>query len=177
VRKFLKELAPLPGYVSNYVPRAGTSFSADFGGCAGVALRRLTSRAQVGVPLAARAQQLPMPVVGFMSGRSPEDSAHLVAAFYQGLSEAGFVEGQNVAIEFRWARARLPGLAAELRRVTVLIGLGGGCFGCRSEAGELNDPHHFWHWRRSNQGRSGRQLQPTGRERHGLYLVDQSVGA
>jgi putative ABC transport system substrate-binding protein len=81
-------------------------------------------------PVAARAQQPAMPVVGFMSGRSPEDSAHLVAAFYQGLSEAGFVEGQNVAIEFRWARGqygRLPGLAAELvvRRVTVLIGLGG----------------------------------------------------
>ena len=123
-----------------------------------------------------------MPVVGFMSGRSPEDSAHLVAAFYQGLSEAGFVEGQNVAIEFRWARGqygRLPGLAAELvvRRVTVLVRTRRGCFGCRSEAGELNDPHHFWHRRRSNQGRSGRQLQPTRRERHGLYLVDQSVGA
>ena len=81
-------------------------------------------------PLVAQAQQTAMPVVGFMIGRSPEDSAHLVAAFYQGLSEAGFVEGQNVAIEFRWARGqygRLPGLAAVLvvRRVTVLIGLGG----------------------------------------------------
>jgi putative ABC transport system substrate-binding protein len=68
-------------------------------------------------PLAARAKQPAMPVIGFMSGRSPEDSAHLVAAFRQGLSEVGFVEGQNVAIEFRWTRCqydRLPALAAEL---------------------------------------------------------------
>jgi putative ABC transport system substrate-binding protein len=71
-----------------------------------------------------------MQVIGFMSGRSPEDSAHLLAAFRQGLSEVGFVEGQNVAIEFRWARGqydRLPALAAELveRRVAVLAGVGG----------------------------------------------------
>jgi putative ABC transport system substrate-binding protein len=68
-------------------------------------------------PLAARAQQPAMPVIGFMSSRSPEDSAYLVAAFRRGLGEGGFVEGQNVAIEFRWARGqyeRLPALAAEL---------------------------------------------------------------
>ena len=81
-------------------------------------------------PFAARAQQRVMPVIGFMSSRSPEDSAHLVAAFRQGLAEGGFVEGQNVAIEFRWAGgnySRLPGLAAELvgRRVAVLVGVGG----------------------------------------------------
>ena len=84
----------------------------------------------VAFPLAALAQQQPMPLVGFMSGRSPEDSAHLVAAFRQGLDETGFVEGQNVAIEFRWANGqydRLPALAADLvsRRVTVLVGVGG----------------------------------------------------
>ena len=54
-------------------------------------------------PLGARAQQ-PRPVVGFMSARSPEDSEHLLAAFRQGLAEGGYVEGQNVSIEFRWAR-------------------------------------------------------------------------
>jgi putative ABC transport system substrate-binding protein len=82
------------------------------------------------LPLAARAQQPAMPLIGFMSGRSPEDSAYLVAAFRQGLGETGFAEGQNVAIEFRWANGqydRLPALAADLvsHRVTVLVGVGG----------------------------------------------------
>jgi putative ABC transport system substrate-binding protein len=81
-------------------------------------------------PLAARAQKPAMPTIGWMSARSPEDSTHLVAAFRQGLGEAGFVEGQNVGIEFRWARGQydqLPALAADLvsRRVAVLLGVGG----------------------------------------------------
>src|SRR4051794_26342612 len=81
-------------------------------------------------PLGARAQQAALPVVGFMSGRSAPDSAHLVAAFREGLSEAGFVEGQNVVIEFRWADGQydqLPALAAQLvsRPVAVLVGVGG----------------------------------------------------
>ena len=81
-------------------------------------------------PIAARAQHPAMPVIGFMSGRSLADSAHLVAAFREGLTEAGFIEGQNVLIEFRWANGqydRLPTLAAELIAlpVTVLVGVGG----------------------------------------------------
>jgi putative tryptophan/tyrosine transport system substrate-binding protein len=81
-------------------------------------------------PFAARAQQQPMPLIGFMSGRSPKDSTHLVAAFREGLGETGFVEGQNVDIEFRWADGqydRLPAFAADLvnRRVAVLVGVGG----------------------------------------------------
>src|SRR5437762_3670203 len=81
-------------------------------------------------PLAARAQQPAVPVVGFLSSRAPEDSEHLVAAFRRGLAEGGFVEGQNVAIEFRWARGQydlLPSLAADLvsRQVNVLTTAGG----------------------------------------------------
>jgi len=80
-------------------------------------------------PLAASAQQ-PMPVIGFMSARSPEDSAHLLEAFHRGLKEGGFVEGQNVAVEYRWARGQydlLPAMAADLvsRRVSVLVAVGG----------------------------------------------------
>jgi putative ABC transport system substrate-binding protein len=80
-------------------------------------------------PVVARAQR-PMPTIGFMSGRSSMDSAHLVAAFRQGLGKAGFVEGQNVLIEFRWANGqydRLPEFAAELVElpVAVLAGVGG----------------------------------------------------
>jgi putative tryptophan/tyrosine transport system substrate-binding protein len=77
-------------------------------------------------PLAARAQQQAMPVVGFLSGRSLASDSDLVAVFRQALTETGYVNGQNVAIEFRWADGqldRLPELAAELieRKVSVIF--------------------------------------------------------
>jgi len=78
------------------------------------------------IPLGARAQQPNIPVVGYLSGRSLASDRHLVDAFRQGLAEQGYVEGQTVAIEFRWADGQLdllPGLAAELvRRQVAVIG-------------------------------------------------------
>jgi putative tryptophan/tyrosine transport system substrate-binding protein len=80
--------------------------------------------------LKVRAQQVAMPVIGYLSSRSPDDTAHLVAAFRRGLSAGGFVEGQNVMIAYRWALGqydRLPAMAAELvrRPVAVLVTTGG----------------------------------------------------
>jgi putative ABC transport system substrate-binding protein len=81
-------------------------------------------------PLAARAQQPVMPVVGYLHSGSPAPYAHLVSAFHQGLNEAGAVEGKNVAIEYHWAEGRydrLPALAAELvaRHVALIVAQGG----------------------------------------------------
>ena len=80
-------------------------------------------------PLAARAQQSAMPVVGYLGNASPDATAYLVVAFRKGLSETGHVEGQNVTIDFRWTHNddnRLPELAADLvrRRVAVIAAPG-----------------------------------------------------
>jgi len=83
-----------------------------------------------GSPLVARAQQPAIPVIGFMSTRSPEVSSHLTEAFRRGLSEGGLIDGQNVAIEFRWADGdygRLSAIVADLvtRKVAVIAAVGG----------------------------------------------------
>ena len=96
---------------------------------------RSTARAQQGMP----------PVVGFLSSRSAGELASHVAAWRRGLSDAGYIEGQNVAIEFRWAEGqvdRLPALAAELARrpVAVIAATGGPVTGLAAKAASSTTP-------------------------------------
>src|SRR5262249_59560822 len=101
-------------------------------------------------------QQPAMPVVGFLNAASPD--AYRLRAFHQGLKEAGFVEGENVAVEYRWAEGqldRLPTLAAELvRRQVTLIVAGGFPSALAAKTGTKSIPRPIPRCRRSSKARS-----------------------
>ena len=111
-------------------------------------------------PLAARAQQPGMPVVGFLSVNSAAEWVPFVTAFRDGLKEAGYVESRNITVEYRWADGhieRLPAQAAEMvgRRVAVIVG------------GNLDASNCFYDRFRSCRYWACREPQPSGRQCHG----------
>jgi hypothetical protein len=127
--------------------------------------------ASIAWPLAARAQQPAMPVIGFLNTAAPDGYAERLRGFRQGLKESGYVEGENVAIDYRWAEgqpARLPALAAELVRWPV-SGVGGqGC--------DHDDPHRFSGRRRPGPAWSRREPRPAGRQSDGYQPLQRRVG-
>src|SRR5262245_23465968 len=125
-------------------------------------------------PMAARAQQAAMPVIGFLSnGFRQSDEALRLAPFREGLKETGYVEGHNVASEYRWAEDqydRLTELAVDLLRhhPAVIVALGGPTSSLAA-MGDHDGSCRLWDCRRSSQARPRRKLQPTRRQPYGCF--------
>jgi len=116
--------------------------------------------------LFAKGQRPPLPMIGFLSSRSPDESATHAAAFRRGSSDSCYVDRENVIVEYRWARGdcgRLPELASGLAKMAVNVL---GC--CRrdpvragSQGGDRNDSDPLSDWRRSRQPRARREPEPA----------------
>ena len=122
-------------------------------------------------PLAARAQQAAMPVIGFVSAGSPQGYERVFAGFLKGLDETGYVEGHNVAIQVRWAGGRndrLPSLVADLveRKVNVIAA---------TSSGYGDDPCCLHHHCRSRTNRAGHKSKSSGRQYDGRDLIERGT--
>ncbi|MFL4970879.1 MAG: ABC transporter substrate binding protein, partial [Xanthobacteraceae bacterium] len=101
-----------------------------------------------GWPVLARAQQPPIPTIGYLANAAPAGFSHFVAAFHKGLGELAYIEGRNVAIEYRWTEGqvdRLPRLATDLvsREVAVIVATGGGAPALAAKAATTSIPIVF----------------------------------
>ena len=127
---------------------------------------------------AVRAQQPAMPVVGFLRPGSPELNAHLLAAFRKGMGETGYVEGRNVAVEYRWADNddRLRELAADLVRLRVNVIVTPGSTTAAAAAKSETRPFQSYSAAAAIRSRVGRQAQPAGGQCHRRQLHGRGTG-
>jgi hypothetical protein len=122
-------------------------------------------------PFGARAQQPAMPVVGILDSASPGVHANLLRSFRQGLNETGYVEGRNLAIEYRWSDgqySRVPDLAADLvnRQVTVITAIDGSASALAAKAATSANSCHLQDWGRPGRAWTRHQPEPTRRQCH-----------
>jgi ABC-type uncharacterized transport system substrate-binding protein len=132
-------------------------------------------------PVAARAQQPAMPVIGFLNAASPDGYAERLRGFRQGLKDEGFGEGENVSVEYRWAEnqiSRLPAMATELlrRQVSVIVATGGNSAPTTAKAATTTIPILFCHARRPSGAWSRRESCAAGREPDRHQLSGQRIG-